>query len=401
MNFITRKTKSLWIDQIAGKSCEITDPLDFSCMDRYVEGKRIVLLGESSHGIGDFYRTKVNMIKYLHEVHGFKAVVLESGLLEAVLSRSLLTDLPAKEQIQHSLLDIFHNEEMLPLFQESWADSLHISGMDIQPAYQQVSHRMLDWLKLHTDEEMVSSINRAETVFFEIDEEIRGQAKIPKMVKEKIRMCMGLYQSCLELFASRVIEADLEREEILKVIGQGLKNRLKWLEINTKSWMASGVMRGTNMFKNLQWLLEEHFKGEKVIVWAHNFHIRKSKTLTSSLLGITTVGQLLSNSRYSDQVYSVGFCAGEGEFASLLRVNFSIDATKNKHLESLFMEACGHDSFVPLCDKGLPERNWMKRRWQLLEAGMMGQLPISIYPQKHYDGIFFCRVVQPPVYLER
>lgn len=97
MNFITRKTKSLWIDQIAGKSCEITDPLDFSCMDRYVEGKRIVLLGESSHGIGDFYRTKVNMIKYLHEVHGFKAVVLESGLLEAVLSRSLLTDLPAKE----------------------------------------------------------------------------------------------------------------------------------------------------------------------------------------------------------------------------------------------------------------------------------------------------------------
>ncbi|EWG12791.1 erythromycin esterase family protein [Cytobacillus firmus] len=399
MNFITRKTKSLWIDQIAGKGCEITDPLDFSCMDRYVEGKRIVLLGESSHGIGDFYRTKVNMIKYLHEVHGFNAVVLESGLLEAVLSRILLKSLPAREQIQHSLLDIFHNEEMLPLFQESWADSLHISGMDIQPAYQEVSHRMLDWLRHHADEEIVSSINRAETLFFEIDEEIRGQAKIPKVVKVKIRMCMDLFQSSLELFASRVSEADLEREEILKVIEQGLKNRLKWLEINTKSWIASGVMRGTNMFKNLQWLLEEYYKGEKVIVWAHNFHIRKSKTVTSKLFGITNVGQLLSKC-YGDQVYSIGFYAGAGEFASLLRVHFSIDAFKNKQLESLFMEACRHDSFVPLCDKGLPERNWMKRRWQLLEAGMMGQLPISIYPQKHYDGIFFCRKVQPPVYLE-
>lgn len=401
MNFITRKTKSLWIDQIAGKSCEITDPHDFSCMDPYVEGKRIVLLGESSHGIGDFYRTKVNMIKYLHKVHGFNAVVLESGLLEAVLSRRLLKGLPAKEQIQHSLLDIFHNEEMLPLFQESWAEGLHISGMDIQPSYQQVSHRMLDWLWLHTEEEIVSSINRAETVFFEIDEEIRGQAKIPKVIKEKVRMCMALYQSCLELFAGRVSEADLEREEIMKVIEQGLKNRLKWLEINTKSWIVSGTMRGTYMFGNLQWLLDEFFKREKVIVWAHNFHIRKSKTLTSGLLGITTVGQLLSDSKYNDQVYSVGFYAGAGEFASLLRVHFSINASKSKHLESLFMEACGHDSFVPLCDKGLPERNWMKRRWQLLEAGMMGQLPISIYPQKHYDGIFFCRRVQPPVYLER
>jgi erythromycin esterase len=400
MNFQSGKTRSLWIDQITSKRCEIKDPSDFSCMDPYVSGKRIVLLGESSHGIGDFYRTKVNMIKYLHEVHGFNAVVLESGMLEAVLSRRLLKDLPAKEQIQHSLLDIFHNEEMIPLFQESWAEDLHISGMDIQPAYQQVSHRKLDWLKLHTDEIIVTSINRAETLFFEIDEVIRGQAKIPKVVKEKIRVCMNLYQSCLTAFAGRVFEPDLESEQILKVIEQGLKNRLKWLEINSKSWIVSGTMRGKNMFGNLQWLLDEFFKGEKVIVWAHNFHIRKSQTLTSSLLGITTVGQLLSSSRYSDQVYSIGFYAGAGEFASLLRVNFSIDASKNKHLESLFMEACRHDSFVPLCDKGLPERNWLKRRWQLLEAGMMGQLPISIYLQQHYDGIFFCRMVQPPTYLE-
>ncbi|MBG9545563.1 hypothetical protein ABE29_23255 [Cytobacillus firmus] len=399
MNFITRKTKSLWKDQIAGQSCEIKDPADFSCIDPYVSGKKIVLLGESSHGIGDFYRTKVNMIKYLHKVHGFNAVVLESGLLEAILSRRLLKNLPAKEQIQHSLLDIFHNEEMIPLFQESWADGLHISGMDIQPAYQEVSQRMLEWLGLHSDEELYDSIHQAETVFFTIDEELRGQTKIRKQLREQIHMCMELYHTSLELFQTRLKEADLEKEKIFLIIRKGLENRLKWLEINTKSWIASGIMRGTNMFKNLQWLLEEYYKGEKVIVWAHNFHIRKSKTVTSKLFGITNVGQLLSKC-YGDQVYSIGFYAGAGEFASLLRVRFSIDASKNKHLESLFMEACRHDSFVPLCDKGLPERNWMKRRWQLLEAGMMGQLPISIYPQKHYDGIFFCRKVQPPVYLE-
>ncbi|WP_282141958.1 erythromycin esterase family protein [Cytobacillus oceanisediminis] len=396
MNFITRRTRSLWIDQIASKSCEITVPSDFICMDPYVEGKRIVMLGESSHGVGDFYTSKINMIKYLHSVHGFNVVVMESGLLEAVFCRKLLKDLPAEEKIQHGLLDIFHNEEMLPLFQESWANSLHIAGMDIQPAYPLISQNMLEWLKVNTDEEVYASIHQAETVFFNIDEEIRGQTKIAKKAKEKIQLCMDLYQSSLELFETRLKEDDIEKERNLKVIGQGLENRLKWLEINTKSWIASGVMRGTYMFRNLQWLLEECYKGEKVIVWAHNFHIRKSKTVTSKLLGITNVGQQLSKC-YEDQVYSIGYYAGEGELASLLRVNFPINLSK-KQLESLLLEACRHDSFVPLCEKGLPKRNWLNRRWRLLEAGMIGLLPIAIYPQKHYDGIMFCRKVKAPAY---
>lgn len=142
--------------------------------------------------------------------------------------------------------------------------------------------------------------------------------------------------------------------------------------------------------------MEEYYKGEKVIVWAHNFHIRKSKTVTSKLFGITNVGQQLSKC-YGDQVYSIGYYAGEGELASLLRVNFPINLSK-KQLESLLLEACRHDSFVPLCEKGLPKRNWLNRRWRLLEAGMIGLLPIAIYPQKHYDGIMFCRKVKPPAY---
>ncbi|RBP90037.1 erythromycin esterase-like protein [Cytobacillus firmus] len=399
MNFITRKTKSLWIDQIASKSSEITDPSDFTCMDPYVEGKRIVLLGESSHGVGDFYTSKINMIKYLHKAHGYNVIVVESGLLEAVFCRKLLKDLPAREQIQHGLLDIYHNEEMLPLFLESWAKGLHLAGMDIQPAYQLISQNMLEWLKIHTDAELYASIHQAETVFFNIDEEIRGRTKIRKQIREQIEVCMNLYQSSLELFESRWKEDNPEKEKIFHIIGKGLENRLKWLEINTKSWIASGVTRGRHMSGNLQWLMEECYKGEKVIVWAHNFHIRKSKTVTSKLFGITNVGQQLSKC-YGDQVYSIGFYAGEGELASLLRVNFPINVS-NKQLESLLMEACGHDSFIPLCEKGLPQRNWLNRRWQLLEAGMMGLLPISIHPQKHYDGIMFCRKVKPPIYFKR
>lgn len=401
MSIVTKKTRASWIKQINSKSCEIKDFHDFSCMDEYVKNKKIVLLGESSHGVGEFYTAKINMIKYLHEKHGFNVVVLESGLLEGVFCKKFLKDMSPKEQIQNSLLDIFHNEEMIPLFNEPWASDIHIAGMDIQPTYSLISIKLLSWIKTNIDEELYTSLNDAEQVFFEIDEEIRGQTKISKKLKQIIGECLYLYQDCLDIINRKIKEnVDTKVKKILMLTKHGMENRLKWLQINLKCFITSGIQRGTYMFNNLKWLIEEYYQGEKIIVWAHNFHIRKSKTITSKLFGITNVGQLLAG-HYGEQIYSIGFYAGEGEFSSLLRVSFPIDTSKKKHLENLLAEAYNHDRYVPLCNENLPKRNWLNRRWWLLEAGMMGQLPIAIFPQKHYDAIMFCREVNPPTYLKR
>ncbi|WP_282173964.1 erythromycin esterase family protein [Cytobacillus firmus] len=401
MNLVTKKTRSKWINQINKISCEIRDFNDFSCIDNYIKDKKIVLLGESSHGIGEYYTEKIKMIRYLHEKHGFNVVVLESGLIEGVLCKMLLGDLPPKEQIQQSLLDIFHNEEMIPLFNEPWANDIQIAGMDIQPTYPAVSNKLLSWIRTNIDEELYKSLFNAEQMFFEIDEEIRGQAKISRKLKQEIQECLGIYQDSLEVLNRKMNDyGHAEAKKILNLVQHGMENRLKWLQINLKSFIASGIQRGTYMFNNLKWLIEEYYQGEKIIVWAHNFHIRKSKTITSRLFGITNVGQLMSE-YYGEQIYSIGFYAGEGEFSSLLRVSFPIDTSKKKHLENLLLEAYKHNRFVPLCDRNFPKRNWVNRRWWLLEAGMMGQLPIAIFPQKHYDAIMFCSKVNPPAYLKR
>ncbi|MBT2689663.1 hypothetical protein J7I93_15850 [Bacillus sp. ISL-47] len=48
---LRKTTRSAWIEQINRKSSEVKDAQDFSCMDPYIKDKRIVLLGDSSHGI--------------------------------------------------------------------------------------------------------------------------------------------------------------------------------------------------------------------------------------------------------------------------------------------------------------------------------------------------------------
>ncbi|MDV2685611.1 erythromycin esterase family protein [Alkalihalophilus lindianensis] len=398
MNFTTKKMRRNWLKQINNGSCEIDTSYDFSCMDRYVENRKIVLIGESSHGIAEYYTTKINMIKYLHEKHGFNVVVLESGLLEGVLCKRLLDQMSPKEQIQHSLLDIFHNEEMIPLFNEPWANQIHIAGMDIQPTYPKVSNALLSWVQKHIDDELYNTLVEVEQLFFDIDKEIRGKTKIPKKLKQDISKCIEKYHASLEVTKSKIKNVEnLEIHKMLRLVLRGIENRIKWLKINLQSFIASGVQRGNYMFTNLKWLIEDYYAGEKVIVWAHNFHIRKSKTITSKLFRITNVGQLLKD-HYDEKIYSVGLYAGKGKFSSLLRVSFPINTSKKKHLENILLEANAHNCFVPLSNIDLPKRNWLNRRWWLLEAGMMGQLPIAIFPQKHYDAIMFCREVTPPSY---
>ncbi|GEL78524.1 hypothetical protein [Tenuibacillus multivorans] len=59
MNFVGSSAKNKWINQIKKSASEIGDRNDFSYIDRYIEDKRIILLGENSHGIGDYFKPKL------------------------------------------------------------------------------------------------------------------------------------------------------------------------------------------------------------------------------------------------------------------------------------------------------------------------------------------------------
>lgn len=151
MNFVREKTRNRWKEQIKRTASEIKEGNDFSFIEHFIKDKRIILLGENSHGIADYFTIKTDLIRYLHPYHEFNVVVLESGLLEATLCKQFLSNDSPEKQIQNSLLDIYHNKEMKALFSEEWAQTITLSGMDPQPTYPLTSELMLDWIKNHTD----------------------------------------------------------------------------------------------------------------------------------------------------------------------------------------------------------------------------------------------------------
>ncbi|ERN53639.1 erythromycin esterase family protein [Alkalihalophilus marmarensis] len=398
MSFISQRTRNSWREQVKKAAFEINSSDDFSCIDRFIKDKRIILLGENLHGIGNYFTTKTELIRYLHQHHGFNVVVLESGLLEATLCKEFLTNLSPDKQIQESLLDIYHNEEMKPLFQDEWAQSLILSGMDPQPTYPLVSEYMVEWVKCHVDDELYQSMKIAEEQYFEFQDELLF--KVTRSLKGKMKESIQGYEDILNLLAiKQTRETTPEIQKMLLLIERGIQNRLQWLQVNLKGYFASGVQRGLHMFQNLEWLMNHYYKGEKMIVWAHNFHIRKKRPMIAKALGIKSVGYWLQK-KYPEDIYTVGLYAGSGTFATQLRVNLNIHMKKKQyHLESLLYEASENDVFLPLSEND--DQLWLRKRWRLLELGFSGLSPMIVQPPKHYDAIMFIREASPPAYLKR
>ncbi|WP_261753383.1 erythromycin esterase family protein [Tenuibacillus multivorans] len=340
-------------------------------------------------------------MRYLHQHHGFNVVVLESGLLEATLCKEYLNDYPPEIQIPNSLLDIYHNEEMKPLFSEKWAQSIRISGMDPQPTYPLVSEHMIKWLKNHTDHELYEKMKIVEELYFELQDEML--VKITKPLKKKMKFAIEEYESLIRLIDIKYeIFTNHEVQRMLQLIQKGMQDRMNWLQINLKGYLSSGVQRGFNMFQNLEWLMKHFYKNEKIIVWAHNFHIRKRQSLYAKLLGIKSVGYWLQK-KYPDDFYAIGLYAGSGNFATQIRVELEIFFMKENHLEELLLDSSAYDLFLPLDSESqtTDKKVWYKRKWWLLESNFSGLGRMLCYPKDHYDAIIFHNKVRPPRYFKK
>ncbi len=55
---------------------------DLAAFAKKIEGVRILALGEQTHGAGSVFALKTQLIKYLHQHHGFDLFILESGMYD-------------------------------------------------------------------------------------------------------------------------------------------------------------------------------------------------------------------------------------------------------------------------------------------------------------------------------
>lgn len=116
------------------------EPADLRPLDRFIEGADVVALGEGRHTSEGFYQTKLQLIKYMVEVKGFRVVAFENPWLWSRKTADYVDGGRATEQeALTGLFGVWRSEAVRDLL--SWlrrynlehpADPVRFIGFDMQ-----------------------------------------------------------------------------------------------------------------------------------------------------------------------------------------------------------------------------------------------------------------------------
>ncbi len=283
---------------------ETISSCDWSSLSGVVANKKMVLIGEPNHGSKEIFLLRNDLIKFLHEKHGFNVVLFESGIGELVIAE-IHKEKMNPLQMSYGLFGGWRTKEFRQLMEYVKSANLSIAGFDVQRSggsfksliYESAS--FIDTAFCNTLEDQYGYLHR----------ELTNKAAVYDSLQPKVQKLVAGYR---EAYLAIAQKGTLPKEQLL--LGRTLMNRVDYLEYmlrytKEKNAHARWAARDSMMADNIRWLLETIYKNEKLIIIAHNFHVAKYNATES------VMGQLLTR-QFGDQSYVMGVFASKGSFAN-------------------------------------------------------------------------------------
>jgi erythromycin esterase len=354
----------------------------------------------------------VRLVKFLHEELGYDVIAFESGLFECYTINERAEELTPTQMLAGSIFGIWHTTDMLPLFEyiqatQSTARPLTLAGFDIQNSNFQTASvfrpQFLHDVVAKVDPTYAEQIYELDTVFFTTLADSGGDRVYWQRNSAQLRT---EYQTLLVFFDThedKLRQAFLQEPQTFVVARQVVWSIIQYINFLQQMDDSTAMLavRDVAMADNLDFLLNSLYPGKRIIVWAHNAHIRYNNQATQGnafWLGQKTMGGWL-NERYLDAVYTIGFYLYRGQIASNDRQVMDVPPVNQGSLESILYQAGRRYAFVDLLHQTQQEGNaWMFAPIQANEL-TSGYEPVTLTLRDQYDALVFIDTVHPPEYL--
>ena len=299
---------------------EITDPSFAEAFDMFAE-KRIVLLGEASHGTQEFYAARAAITRRFVEQHGFTIVAAEADWPDAAAFNRYIRHQPPREGADAPFLRfptwMWRNAVIAQLMKDLRAlnegrpaDRMAgFYGLDICNMSGSIS-AVLAYLEENDPE--AASIARARygcLTPWQADPSTYGQAALSRGYAECEEEVVA---QCRDLLERALAGGDGEG-----MFGAAMNARLvasaeRYYRVMYYGGAERWNLRDSHMAETLEHLLARGGPDARALVWAHNSHIGDAR---ASEMGSArhehNIGQLVRE-RWGDEAALVGFSTHAG-----------------------------------------------------------------------------------------
>ncbi len=302
-------------------------------IDRLVElvaHKRIVMIGEATHGTHEFYDLRAALTRRLIQHHGFAAVAIEGDWPDALRVDRFVRDLATDDEDAESALDSF---ERFPRWMWRNADVAafitwlrgHNSQRDER---QRVGFYGLDLYSLHAsmravieyleDNDHDAAVRARER--YACFDHVQGNAE-----QYGLQAHLGIGPKCETEVVAQLVEMQLRKlarsgrspsgDAWFHAVQQAhvVRNAEAYYRMMFAGRSASWNLRDTHMADTLDMLANHLGDGTpaRLIVWAHNSHVGDARATEMGDDGQLTLGQI-ARQRHPGDVALIGLTTHEG-----------------------------------------------------------------------------------------
>ncbi|MCG8389809.1 MAG: erythromycin esterase family protein, partial [Cytophagales bacterium] len=407
-------SEDLYVQPIRSTDARDNDYRDLQFLKELWKDKKLILLGEQSHGEGTVFEAKVRLIKFLHEEMGFEIVAFESGLYDNYKAYQELNSVNAggKIPLYESILPIWSDarevEELVDYIQqESKGDTpLRVTGFDFftsdykwdfwEELQQLVQLPGESWPVLEEvffgNAEMLAQNPIDSARFFELSAQVMTQLEKSSTRSDHHKLIAQAY-----LGWQKGTIYEIEQEQGKEIPTQNPRD----------AWMAQNLI-----------FLSKLYPGKKIIGWGASFHFADNITnfentaltkeyvekmvprdrtvedgtssfdLDKAIGKAVPMGQILKD-HFGGDMYSLAFSSYEGEYGLIIEDRrFRVLTPPKESLESI-LHTQGYD--LALVDYS---KSGLQQQW--FYSSPLGNLPIYAQWASIFDGLVFMKTVEPP-----
>lgn len=282
--------------------------------------RRVVMLGEASHGTHEFYTWRTAISKRLIEEKGFRFIAVEGDWPDCYRINRYVKD----RNEDGSVTDVLRAFDRWPTWMWSnwevaalagWlrdhnartSANIGFYGLDVYSLWDSM-RAMLDYLE-QEDPAAARWVREAYQCFepYQENEQVYARYAMSRSCKDEVVRMLKEIRARAQ-FLDGDPEAGLDAEQNAYIAVNAEKYYSSMVGFDNESWN----IRDRHMMDTLDRLLQFHGRDAKGIVWAHNTHIGDARATDMRRAGMINIGQLGREHYGINQVYLAGFATHSG-----------------------------------------------------------------------------------------